>query len=29
MPHYGIVGVDHIDDIECDLLTPCTGCYTK
>jgi hypothetical protein len=28
-PHYGIVWVDHIDDVECDLLTPRARCYTK
>jgi hypothetical protein len=28
-PHYGIVWVDHVDNVECDLLTLCAGCYTK
>jgi hypothetical protein len=28
-PHYVIVWVDHIDDVECDLLTLRVGCYTK
>ena len=27
--HYGIVWVDHIDNVEGDLLTSCIGCYTK
>jgi hypothetical protein len=27
--HYGIVWVDHIDNVECDLLTPRAGCCTK
>jgi hypothetical protein len=22
-PHYGVVRVDHVDNVECDLLTPC------
>jgi hypothetical protein len=28
-PHDGIVWVDHVDNVECDLLTPRIGCYTK
>jgi hypothetical protein len=28
-PHYGIVWVDHIDDVKCDLLTPRARCCTK
>jgi hypothetical protein len=27
--HYGVVRVHHVDDVECDLLTSCIGCYTK
>ena len=28
-PHYGIVWVDHVDNVECDLLTPRVGLYTE
>jgi hypothetical protein len=28
-PHYGVVWVDHVDNVECDLLTPRFGRYTK
>jgi hypothetical protein len=27
--HYGVVRVHHVDDVECDLLTSCIGCYTE
>jgi hypothetical protein len=27
--HYGIVWVDHVDNVESDLLTSGIGCYTK
>jgi hypothetical protein len=29
LTHYGIVWVDHVDNIESDLLTSRIGCYTK
>jgi hypothetical protein len=28
-PHYGIVWVDHVDNVEGDLLTSCIGCDAK
>jgi hypothetical protein len=28
-PHYGVVWVDHVDYVECDLLTSRTRCRTK
>jgi hypothetical protein len=28
-PHYGVVWVDHVNNVECDLLTPRVGRYTK
>jgi hypothetical protein len=27
--HYGIVWVDHVNNVECDLLTSRVGCYAK
>jgi hypothetical protein len=28
-PHYGVVRVDHVDNVERDLLTPRVGRYTE
>ena len=27
--HYSVVGIDHVDDIEGDLLASCIGCYAE
>jgi hypothetical protein len=29
LAHYSVVGINHVDDVEGDLLTPRIGCYAE